>query len=145
MKDDTPPAPPLTSEEKRRLHEIFAEVPFAHLLGITLDDVGRGTATLGLVIRDELRRNGGITHGGATASLIDSAAAFAIMTLLEPGQSTTTIDLTIHYLRPLLEGRARAQARVIRAGRRVAVVSVDVLNEAEVVAATAVTTYLRLS
>jgi uncharacterized protein (TIGR00369 family) len=143
MKDDD--LRPLTDEEKRRLHEIFAEVPFAQLLGIELEEVERGSATLGLEVRDNLRRNGGLTHGGAIASLIDSAAAFAVMTLLEPGKSTTTIDLTIQYLRPLLAGRARARARVLRSGRRVAVVSVDVSNEAEVLAATALTSYLVLS
>jgi uncharacterized protein (TIGR00369 family) len=143
MKDDT--LRKLTDEERRRLHEIFAEVPYAHLLGIELEEVERGSATLSLEVRDPLRRNGGTTHGGAIASLIDTAAAFAIMTLLEPGKSTTTIDLTIQYLRPLLEGRARARARVLRAGRRVAVVSVDVEDEAEVLAATALTSYLMLS
>jgi uncharacterized protein (TIGR00369 family) len=143
MKDDN--LRKLTDEDKRRLHEIFAEVPFAHLLGIELEELERGAATLGMEVRDHLRRNGGTTHGGAIASLIDTAAAFAIMTLLEPGKSTTTIDLTIQYLRPLLEGRARARARVIRSGRRVTVVSVDVSNEAEALAATALTSYLMLN
>jgi uncharacterized protein (TIGR00369 family) len=143
MKDET--LPKLADQEKRRLHELFAAVPYAHLLGIELEELERGAATLSMEVRDRLRRNGGTTHGGAIASLIDTAAAFAIMTLLEPGKSTTTIDLTIQFLRPLLEGRARARARVLRAGRRVAVVSVDVENEAEVLAATALTSYLVLS
>ncbi|HEX8774729.1 MAG TPA: PaaI family thioesterase [Pyrinomonadaceae bacterium] len=142
MKDDTRAG--LTGEEKRRLHEIFAQIPFVHLLGMELEEVERGAATIRMEVADRLRRNGGIVHGGAIASLMDSAAAFAIMTLLEPGKSTTTIDLTIHYLRPLLKGQARAHARVVRSGRRVTVVSVDVMNESEVVAATALTSYLML-
>ena len=80
-----------------------------------------------------------------TASLIDTASAFAILTVLEPSQTTTTVDLTIHYLRPLVKGQAQARARVLRAGRRVIVVAVDVLDEAETLAATALTTYLRLA
>ncbi|HEX8139861.1 MAG TPA: PaaI family thioesterase [Pyrinomonadaceae bacterium] len=142
MKDDD--LRKLTDEETRRLHEIFAEVPYAHLLGMELEEVERGAATLTMEVRDELRRNGGVTHGGAIASLIDSAAAFAIMTLLEPGKSTTTIDLTVQFLRPLLEGRARARARVLRSGRRVAVVSVEVTGQTEVLLATALTSYLML-
>jgi uncharacterized protein (TIGR00369 family) len=142
MKADSPPA--LTDAEKSRLHKILEEVPYAHLLGIELEEVERGAATLRLPVRDELRQNNGITHGGAIASLIDTAAAFAIMTLLEPGKSTTTIDLTIHYLRPLLKGQATARARVRRAGRRVTVVSVDVTDEAQMLAATALTSYLML-
>ncbi len=135
----------LTEAEKLRVQEAFEKVPFAHLIGIELGEVERGSATLHLVVRNELKQNQGVVHGGVTASLIDTASAFAVLTLLEPGQATTTIDLTIHYLRPLLTGQAVARARVLRAGRRVMVVSVDVLDEAENPVATALTTYLRLS
>lgn len=142
MKDDARAG--LDNAEKRRLHEIFAQIPFVHLIGMELEEVERGTATIRMEVSDQLMRNGGIVHGGAIASLIDSAAAFAIMTLLEPGKSTTTIDLTIHYLRPLLKGQARAHARVVRQGRRVTVVSVEVTNDSEVIAATSLTSYLML-
>jgi uncharacterized protein (TIGR00369 family) len=135
----------LTDEALLRLHDSFAQVPFAHLLGLELGDLEPGAATIHLALRDDLKRNRGLLHGGVTASLIDTAAAFAAMTLLEPGQATTTVDLTIHYLRPLTEGRAMARARVLRAGRRVLVISVDVFAESEVLVATALTTYLRLT
>jgi uncharacterized protein (TIGR00369 family) len=135
----------LTDAVIKRLQDAFGQVPFAHLLGLELGELEAGAATVHLALRDDLKRNKGVLHGGVTASLIDTAAAFAAMTLLEPGQSTTTIDLTIHYLRPLTEGRARAHARVLRAGRRVLVISVDVLDETEALAATALTTYLRLT
>ena len=45
-------------------------------------------------------RNNGIAHGGAIATLIDSAMAIAIMALLAENERTVTVDLTIHYLRP---------------------------------------------
>lgn len=136
----------LTDDERRRIREAFDQVPFAHLIGIELGEVERrGEATLHLAVRDQLRQNRGVVHGGVTASLIDTAAAFAILTLLEPDQSTTTIDLTIHYLRPLLNGQATAQARVLRAGRRLIVVSVEVLDEDGTLVATALTSYLRLA
>jgi acyl-CoA thioesterase len=135
----------LSPEEIRRIHEAFERVPYAHLLGIEVGEIHRGAATLHLAVRDELRQNRGVVHGGATASLIDTASAFAILTLLEPGETTTTIDLTIHYLRPLTGGRATAHAAVRRAGRRVLTVSVDVTDESQNLAATALTSYLRLS
>jgi uncharacterized protein (TIGR00369 family) len=135
----------LTAAEKRRLKEAFENIPFAQLLGLKLGALARGSAELKLNIREELKRNRGLVHGGVTASLIDTAAAFAILTLLEPGQRTSTVDLTIHYLRPLLKGKTTAQARVVRAGRRLIVVSVDVFDESEVLVATALTSYLRVS
>lgn len=135
----------LSTEELRRIHEAFERVPYARLIGIEVGELRRGSATLHLTVRHELRQNLGVVHGGATASLIDTASAFAILTLLKPGETTTTIDLTIHFLRPLTEGRATARATVRRAGRRVLTVSVDVFDEAQSLAATAVTSYLRLS
>jgi uncharacterized protein (TIGR00369 family) len=135
----------LTGAEKERLHEALREVPFARLLGLELGEIERGAATLHLAVRDELKQNKGLVHGGVVASLIDTAAAFAAITLLEPDQSTTTINLTIHYLRPLTVGRATARARVLRAGRRILSISVEVFDETEVLTATALTSYLRLS
>jgi uncharacterized protein (TIGR00369 family) len=135
----------LTEDERQRVEQAFADVPFAQLLGIEVVEMERGVAVLRLDVRDELRQNNGIIHGGVTASLIDTASAFAILTMLEPNQTTTTVDLTIHYLRPLVKGQAQASARVLRAGRRVIVVAVDVLDEAETLAATALTTYIRLT
>ncbi|HJU56441.1 MAG TPA: PaaI family thioesterase, partial [Pyrinomonadaceae bacterium] len=123
----------------------FEEIPYARLLGMELGELRRGAATLHLEARDELKRNRGILHGGVVASLADTAAAFAILTLTEPGQSSTTVDLTVHYLRPLSEGRATARARVVRAGLRIMVISVDVFDENQALAATALTSFIRLN
>ncbi|HEX8846918.1 MAG TPA: PaaI family thioesterase [Pyrinomonadaceae bacterium] len=135
----------LTPERERRVREAFENVPYAHFLGIKLGLLQPGEATLHLELRDEMRRNNGFVHGGVVASLADTAAAFAILTLLEPDQTTTTVDLTIHYLRPLLKGEITARARVLRMGRRVMVISVDVLDEAKTVAATALTSFIRIA
>jgi len=78
------------------------------------------------------------------ASLIDSASAFAVVTQLEPNERVTTTDLTIHYLRPVTAGRLSAKARTVRAGRRLFVLSVEVMDDQQRMVATAVTTYIKL-
>ena len=120
-------------------------VPFARLLGIEVDSVEPGHAVLSMELRDDLMRNNGIAHGGAIATLIDSAMAIAIMALLEENERTVTVDLTIHYLRPISEGTARASARVVRAGRRVITVSAELFDQNEKLSATAISTYLRMN
>ena len=135
----------MTDEQIRRIKEAFERVPYAHLIGIEPGEFERGTATLYLNVRDELKQNNGLTHGGAIASLIDTASAFAILTVLGSSETMSTIDLTIHYLRPLLEGRAAARARVLRQGRKLLTVSVDVRTEDQKLVATALTTYLKQS
>lgn len=127
-----------------RIHEAFASVPYAKLLGLELGEMRSGEAKLHLDIRDELKQNQGVVHGGAVASLIDTAAAFAIVTRLESGERVTTTDLTIHYLRPITSGRITATARIVRGGRRLFVISVEVTNSQQVIVATAVTGYIKL-
>jgi uncharacterized protein (TIGR00369 family) len=121
------------------------KVPFAKLLGIQLDSVEPGHAVLSMEVRQELKQNHDVVHGGAIAALIDSAMALAIMPLLAENERTTTVDLTIHYLRPLTGGTARSSARVVRAGKRVITVSAELFDEHGKLAATALSTYLRLS
>jgi uncharacterized protein (TIGR00369 family) len=128
-----------------RIREAFASVPFAKLLGLELGEMKSGEASLHLNMRDELKQNQGVAHGGVVASLIDTAAAFAVVTRLESGERVTTTDLTIHYLRPITSGRLTATARIVRGGRRLFVLSVEVTNNQEVLVATAVTSYLKLA
>lgn len=134
----------ITAAQLRRIRKAVDTVPFAQLLGIELDDISSGTATLGLDVRDELKQNHGVVHGGAIASLIDTATAFAIISLLAPGERVTTVDLTISYLRPLTEGRVTAVAKVLRAGRRLFVVSAEVFDKDKELATTALSTYVKL-
>jgi len=134
----------ISKVQLKRLQKALGTVPFATLLKLELDDVGVGTATLGLDVRKELTQNQDIVHGGAIASLIDTATAFAILTRLAPRERITTVDLTISYLRPVSMGRLRAVAKVVRAGRRLFVVSAEVFDGDGKLATTALSTYIKV-
>jgi uncharacterized protein (TIGR00369 family) len=134
----------LTAVQLGRIQKMFDNLPFAKLIGIELDQITAGVATLGLEVRRDLMQNNGVVHGGAIASLIDTATAFVIASVLPSGERATTVDLTVSYLRPLTVGRARATARVIRAGRRLIAVSAEVLDDGGKLVATALTTYLKV-
>src|SRR5437870_402341 len=127
-----------------RARKAFASVPYAKFLGLELGEIKHGEASIHLEVRDEMKQNQGVVHGGAVASLIDTAAAFAVLTRLELDKRVTTTDLTIHYLRPITAGRLTATARIVRGGRRLFVLSVEVTNEQQVLVATAVTSYIKL-
>ena len=133
----------LSAEERGRLDEAFAQVPYVRLLGIEFVSAERGAATFALEVREELTRMGGLLHGGAVASLLDTAAAFAVHTVLEPEKHTVTIDLTIHFLRPVTSGRIEARARVLREGRRVCIIVAEATDPTGVLTATMTTTYLK--
>ena len=135
----------LSDEQRRKAEAARDGVQFLKHLGIEVESIGPGTATLLLPVREELMRDDGIIHGGAIASVIDSAFAFAIIPMLADNERTVTVDLTIHYMRPLGGGTARATARIVRAGRRVITVSAELFDENEKLAATALSTYLRVT
>ncbi|HEX7955816.1 MAG TPA: PaaI family thioesterase, partial [Pyrinomonadaceae bacterium] len=71
----------------------------------------------------------------------DTAAAFAVHTVLEPGAGTVTVDLTVHFLRPASSGLVLARARVLRRGRRVIILQVDAEDSAGALIATSTMTY----
>src|ERR1044072_9997896 len=121
----------------------FANVAYAKFLGLELCELKSGEVTVCLDVRAELKQNQGVVHGGAIASLIDTASAFVILTTIEENEKVTTTDLTIHYLRPVTAGRMIAHAEIVRAGRRRLVVSVDVRNNGAL-AETAVTGYAKI-
>ncbi len=131
----------LSAEELARLRETFAGVPYVGLLGFEFVRAERGAATFALEVREELTRMGGILHGGAVVSLLDTAAAFAVHTVIEPDARTVTVDLTVHFLRPASNGRVEAHARVLRRGRRVCILSVEARDEAAEIVATSTMTY----
>lgn len=124
-----------------KAQRVFKEVPYIKLLGIELIGLKSGEAILRLKMRDELRQPHGVLHGGATASLIDTATAFAVISVLETDEKATTVDLTVHYLRPVVEGAITCTAKVVRGGRRLLTVSAEVANEEGKLIATALSTY----
>ena len=127
----------------KRARAAFASVPYARFLGLELAQLKSGDVTIYLDVRDELKQNRGVVHGGAIASVMDTASAFVILTKLEETESVTTTDLTIHYLRPITAGRMLARARIVRGGRRRFVVRVELENDGAL-AATAVTGYVKI-
>jgi uncharacterized protein (TIGR00369 family) len=134
----------ITEDHKQRAAEGLRRVPLAGLLGMEFVDIRTGEAVLKLEMRDDLRQPHGVLHGGVTASLIDTAMAFAIRTHLQDHEATATVDLTIHYLRPQTAGAVVCTAKVVRPGKRIFTVSADVVNGEGKLIATAISTYTKI-
>lgn len=140
---DTAKKVEISRANKQRAINAVEKIPYVRLLGIELADLKSGEAVMKLKMREELRQPHGVLHGGATASIIDSAMAFAIITILAEDEKATTVDLTVHYLRPVVEGEITCTAKVVRAGKRILTVSAEVVNGEEKLVATALSTYAK--
>ena len=133
----------LTEAEKEFARNLMKQIPFVVNLGIELIDIERGEATCRLILEEKHFRGGNFLHGGVTASLIDTVTAFAVGSVTGTPANAVTVDLSVHYLRPIFK-EAVAKAKVLRAGKRLLTVSADVFDEKGELAATALTTYSRI-
>ncbi|NEB74541.1 PaaI family thioesterase [Streptomyces sp. SID14478] len=97
--------------------------PFSRLLKARITQFGDGEATLVLDIRPELHQQNGYVHGGVLAYAADNALTFAAGAALGP--SVLTSGFSIQYVRPAQGTTLTARASVVSAGRRQAVVRVD--------------------
>jgi uncharacterized protein (TIGR00369 family) len=88
----------------------------------------------------------GVVHGGLAATLLDSAASCAVHTTLPPGTGSTTLDLSVHLLRPILSdlGPIRAVGTVLNRGRRTALGSAEVRDGSDRLLAQATATCVLL-
>lgn len=134
----------ITDEQREYAAHTLHDLPFAKLMGMRLVDLRLNEAVISINMRDDLRQPSGVLHGGVTATLIDTAMAFAVRTRLSKETATATINLTVHYLLPHLEGKAICTAKIVRAGKRIFTVSAEVENESGKLIATGLSTYTRV-
>ena len=73
---------------------------FARHIGLVVEDVRRDYCRMRMVFRPELLQGGGIMHGGAIASLLDSVLVPAIGATLPEGSRYATVDLHVQSSRP---------------------------------------------
>jgi len=82
-------------------------------------------------------------HGGILMTIADSAACFAVLTTTPADQIMTTTDMNIRFLAPCLSD-VQARARVIKRGRLMCPVAVDLLDDAGKLVAVAQVNYMLL-
>ena len=87
----------------------------------------------------------GNLHGGVTASLADEAAWHAIENNFGYGsRSSTTTELKVNYLRPIVGDKVYARATLVRAGKTLCVSRVDIFDQSQKLAAIGIVTYMLL-
>lgn len=102
--------------------------PLVGHLGIELGSLGDGTATLRLPFSPEIVTVGDVVHGGAVASLIDTTGMAAAWAGAEPPENLrgTTVGLTVTYLSAASATDLTATGTVMKRGKSIVYVEVDV-------------------
>ena len=134
----------INEQNKQTAFEVVKNTPYLKLLGIELVELESEKAVMSLEMQEKLRQPHGLLHGGATASIIDTAMAFAVVTCLTDEEKASTVDLTVQYLRPHTDGQIICTAKILRAGKRLLFLSAEVVNEQGKLIATALSTYTKI-
>ena len=86
----------------------------------------------------------GTLHGGVICDVADAAMGVAYASTLGDGESFTTIELKINFLRPFKTGTLVASARVVKGGRTIGLTECDVTDREGRLVARAMSTCMTL-
>ena len=104
------------------LKKFIPELKHCKLLGITVEELGRGFITLRLPYSANIIGNPetGVIHGGALTTLMDTACGFSAVSSLSEAAIAPTLDLRIDYMRAAEPGKpVLGHAEVYRTTRNV--------------------------
>jgi uncharacterized protein (TIGR00369 family) len=108
-----------------RVRDSFARQPMMAHVGAVLAAIEPGYCEIHLPYRRELTQQHGYIHGGALATIIDSAAGYAAFSLMPADASILTVEYKLNILRPGEGERMIARGRVLKSGRSLSVVNAD--------------------
>jgi uncharacterized protein (TIGR00369 family) len=89
----------------------------------------RGSVTVSLDLGEQHANLQGFAHGGVLATLADAAMGLSVRSAMERGRRHVTIELGVHYLRPVRTGTVTATGRAVRVGREVAYAEASITDE----------------
>jgi uncharacterized protein (TIGR00369 family) len=123
----------------------LAPPPIAQTLGFTMVSAAADRAVMRLDADPARHGNPmGTIHGGVLCDIADAAMGMAYASTLEDGESFTTLELKINFLRPVWRTTVEAEAVVVHRGRTVGLVECTVTDARQRVVARASSTCLTL-
>jgi uncharacterized protein (TIGR00369 family) len=118
--------------------------PIARLIGFNVTSVRPGEAVVEFEATETHTNPMGTLHGGILCDIADAAMGLAYAANLAEGESFTTLELKINFLKPIWRARLRAVGRVVKQGRSTGFVECDVIDEEDSLVARATSTCMTL-
>ena len=130
MRNDKGEAPPL---------------PIGKLLGLVLKVIEPGRAVFEMEADERHHNPMGTLHGGVYCDLADAAMGYAYAATLAEGETFTTIELKINFLRAVRKATLTAEATVVKAGSTLGYIQCDVKDQTGRLVARAASTCMKLN
>ena len=121
-----------------------AGAPVAKLVGFRPTSVEDGKAVFELEAGPQHANPMGTLHGGVLCDVADAAMGVAYASTLGEGESFTTLELKINFLRPFRTGKLIANAHLVKGGRTIGLVECDVTDTEGRLVARAMSTCMTL-
>jgi len=102
------------------------ETYFPNVVGLQLEEARIDYARMRLPYRPELRQPGGVVHGGAIATLIDTVVVPALSSAFDAVPLLLTIDLQLRFLQAARETDLIGEGWVTRRGRSISFCQAEV-------------------
>lgn len=113
--------------EMKKVERRMGEVPVMKLLDAEIVSLGSGTCRLRVPKKENYDGIFETFHGGLLTTAADTAAAAAVLTVAGHGSFITTTDINIRFLYPCASD-ITAVAKVIKAGRTLCPVEVEIMD-----------------
>jgi uncharacterized protein (TIGR00369 family) len=133
------------SQDQSESQTVSRTFPVADFLGIAFQSRSAGRVVAQLRPRPRFRNPMGTLHGGILCDLADAAMGAAFASTLGSGESFTTLELKINFLRPVWDSLLTAEALVVSRGRNVGLVECKIVDEKDRLVAKAASTCMVLA
>ena len=118
--------------------------PVSRLIGFVLKSIEPGHANFEMEADERHHNPMGTLHGGIYCDLADAAMGYAYAATLAEGETFTTIELKINFLRAVRKATLTAEARVVKAGGTLGYVECEVKDQTGKMVAKAASTCMKL-
>jgi uncharacterized protein (TIGR00369 family) len=122
----------------------LAPPPIARLLGFVVRSIEPGHAVFEMEADERHHNPIGTLHGGIYCDLADAAMGYAYAATLGEGETFTTIELKVNFLRAVRKATLTAEASVVKAGSTLGYIECDVKDQTGRLVARAASTCMKL-
>ncbi len=116
---------------QQRVQRSFERQGLMRHLGAEVLRVIPGECVLTLPFSDKVTQQQGAFHGGAIGALADIAGGYAALTMAPLNMEVVSVEYKINFLAACQGGELCATGRVVKAGKRIIVTSVEVMHLAD--------------
>jgi uncharacterized protein (TIGR00369 family) len=120
---------PTGMEQVERILRGEVKVPIQQLIGFSVTAAEPGRVTIELAADERFANPMGSLHGGVICDIADAAMGLAYASRLQEGESFTTLELKVNFLKPIWRAHLRAVGSVTKMGRTVGLVECEITDE----------------